>query len=49
MLAGAEALMTTVLVALDFESNLRIYRRSRHQVQVLLLGAETIGATQVRA
>jgi hypothetical protein len=32
--------MTTLLAALDFESNFRINRRSRHEVQLLLIAAE---------
>lgn len=40
MLAAMAAVMTTLLAALDFESNFRINRRSRHQVQILLLEAE---------
>ena len=44
MLAAAAAVMTTLLAALDFESNFRINRRSRHQVQVLLLDAEKTDA-----
>tara|TARA_R110000868_G_scaffold210845_3_gene460940 strand:+ start:410 stop:808 length:399 start_codon:yes stop_codon:yes gene_type:complete len=44
ILAGAAAVMTTLLAALDFESNFRVNRRSRHQVQVLLLDAEKTGA-----
>jgi hypothetical protein len=40
MLAGTAAVLTTLLAALDFESNFRINRRSRHQVQILLLDAE---------
>lgn len=45
MLAGTAAVMTTLLAALDFESNFRINRRSRHQLQVLLLDAEKTSAT----
>ena len=44
ILAGCAAVMTTLLAALDFESNSRINRRSRHQVQILLLDAEKTGA-----
>jgi hypothetical protein len=39
MLAGAAAVMTTVMAALDFETNFRLNRRSRHQMQVLVLEA----------
>ncbi|WP_194790354.1 hypothetical protein [Pseudomonas sp. UFMG81] len=48
MLAGTAAVMTTLLAALDFESNFRINRRSRHQVQVLLLDAEKTNAAPDR-
>jgi hypothetical protein len=48
MLAGTAAVMTTLLAALDFESNFRINRRSRHQVQVLLLDAEKTSAASDR-
>ncbi len=48
MLAGTAAVMTTLLAALDFESNFRINRRSRHQVQVLLLDAEKTSAAPDR-
>ncbi|MFC5837174.1 hypothetical protein [Aeromonas bestiarum] len=44
ILAGMAAVMTTLLAALDFESNFRINRRSRHQVQILLLEAEKTSA-----
>lgn len=44
ILAGGAAVMTTLVAALDFESNFRINRRSRHQVQVLLLETEKTGA-----
>lgn len=48
MLAGTAAVMTTLLAALDFESNFQINRRSRHQVQVLLLDAEKTSAAPDR-
>lgn len=39
MLAGGAAVMTTVMGALDFETNFRLNRRSRHQMQILVLEA----------
>ncbi|WP_409313463.1 hypothetical protein [Pseudomonas putida] len=39
MLAGGAAVMTTVMAALDFETNFRLNRRSRHQMQILVLEA----------
>ncbi|CAG8870731.1 hypothetical protein [Pseudomonas fluorescens] len=44
ILAATAAVMTTLLAALDFESNFRINRRSRHEVQLLLLAAEKANA-----
>ncbi len=40
ILAAAAAIITTVIAALDFESNTRVNRKSRHQVSVLLLELE---------
>ncbi|WP_198919713.1 hypothetical protein [Pseudomonas chlororaphis] len=40
ILAGAAAVAMTIIASLDFESNFRINRRSRHQVQLLLLEAQ---------
>ena len=39
MLAGGAAVMTTVMAALDFETNFRLNRRSRHQIQILVMEA----------
>ncbi|WP_210670566.1 hypothetical protein, partial [Pseudomonas chlororaphis] len=46
ILAGAAAVSMTIIASLDFESNFRINRRSRHQVQLLLLEAQK---SQVKA
>ncbi|AZC35162.1 hypothetical protein [Pseudomonas chlororaphis] len=43
ILAGAAAVAMTIIASLDFESNFRINRRSRHQVQLLLLDAQKSG------
>ncbi|AZD20100.1 hypothetical protein C4K24_0775 [Pseudomonas chlororaphis subsp. aurantiaca] len=43
ILAGAAAVAMTIIASLDFESNFRINRRSRHQVQLLLLDAHKSG------
>ncbi|CAI9007607.1 DUF4231 domain-containing protein [Pseudomonas chlororaphis] len=39
MLAGGAAVTTTVMAALDFETNFRLNRRSRHQMQILVMEA----------
>ncbi|HDS0928628.1 hypothetical protein ACFW6U_06070 [Pseudomonas guariconensis] len=44
ILAGGAAIMTTVMAALDFESNFRLNRRSRHQMQILVIEAMKDGA-----
>lgn len=36
--------MTTVMAALDFETNFRLNRRSRHQMQILVIEAMKEGA-----
>lgn len=38
--AGAAAVLTTLIAALDFEVNWRINRRSRHEVDVIALESE---------
>lgn len=38
--AAAAAVITTLIAALDFETNSRANRRSRHEVRILLIEAE---------
>ncbi|MGO1001845.1 hypothetical protein [Lysobacter sp. CA196] len=44
--AASAAVVTTLIAALDFETNARANRRSRHEISILLLEAEKSTASR---